>query len=109
MGTTKTISAKDSKSFGHQIAAYIDSKDQSRGKKKKPEKAKGEGKTLMDKVRDAAASASKKVGGKGEDNNKDDPAFWPLIKQVSVRCNAHALSTGAILVDLPGTTSHIGM
>jgi hypothetical protein len=33
----------------------------------------------------------------------EQPAFWPLIRQVAVRCNAKALSTGAILVDLPGT------
>ena len=43
-------------------------------------------------------------GKKGKkDKEKDDgPAYWPLIRQVRVRCNARALSTGAILVDLPG-------
>ncbi|KAJ3505751.1 hypothetical protein NMY22_g17470 [Coprinellus aureogranulatus] len=29
-------------------------------------------------------------------------AFWPLIREVHIRCKAHALSTGAVLVDLPG-------
>ena len=32
-----------------------------------------------------------------------DPAFWPLIRQVHVKCNARVLSTGAILVDFPGS------
>ena len=30
------------------------------------------------------------------------PALWPLIRQVTIRCRAAALSTGAVLVDLPG-------
>jgi len=30
-------------------------------------------------------------------------AFWPLIKLVKIRCNAEALSSGTLLVDLPGT------
>lgn len=30
------------------------------------------------------------------------PAYWPLIRQVTIRTRAAALSTGAILVDLPG-------
>ncbi|KAH9832230.1 uncharacterized protein C8Q71DRAFT_777988 [Rhodofomes roseus] len=29
--------------------------------------------------------------------------LWPLIKVVKVRCNAPALTSGAVLVDLPGT------
>ena len=40
---------------------------------------------------------------KKKEKSKDDgPAYWPLIRQVRVKCNARALSTGAILVDLPG-------
>lgn len=34
--------------------------------------------------------------------NKSTPANWPLIRQVQVKCDAPALSTGAVLVDLPG-------
>jgi hypothetical protein len=109
LGTTKTILAKDSKTFGQEIAKYIDSKDQKRGKKDKKDKDKdkdknksdnvSKGMTLMEKVRTAAGQAPKKGS---ETKDKDEPAFWPLIKQVNVRCRAHALSTGAILVDLPG-------
>lgn len=29
-------------------------------------------------------------------------AYWPLIRQLKVRCPARALSTGTVLVDLPG-------
>ena len=73
LGTTKHISAPDSKTFGKEISKYIDSKDQKRGDKKDKDKKKDDG-----------------------------PAYWPLIRQVRVWCNAKALSTGAILVDLPG-------
>ncbi|KAK7061658.1 nuclear GTPase SLIP-GC [Favolaschia claudopus] len=78
LGNTKKIVAADSKIFSKEIGKYIDSKDQRRGKDKE---------------------------GKSKDKNKDPnaPAFWPLIRQVNVRCNAAALSTGAVLVDLPGT------
>ncbi|THH18282.1 hypothetical protein EW146_g2655 [Bondarzewia mesenterica] len=29
-------------------------------------------------------------------------ALWPLVQKVDIRCNAAALSTGAVFVDLPG-------
>ncbi|KAL5508154.1 hypothetical protein ACEPAH_5772 [Sanghuangporus vaninii] len=74
MGSTKKIVTRNSKEFAKQIAKYIDSKDQKRSKKKDNEK---------------------KKDGNG-------PALWPLIRQVNVRCNSRALSTGAVLVDLPG-------
>jgi hypothetical protein len=75
LGATKKISAPNSKVFAKQIGKYIDSKDQKRGKKDKEKK-----------------------------NNVDPnaPALWPLIRQVRVRCPSAALSTGAVLVDLPG-------
>lgn len=103
LGTTKKIVAKDSKTFAQEIAKYIDSKDQKRGdkkdkKKKEEEKAKGkDGGSLMDLVRGATGKDKSK-----KDKDVDGPAFWPLIRQVNVRCNSQALSTGAILVDLPG-------
>ncbi|GLB33731.1 putative dynamin family protein [Lyophyllum shimeji] len=100
LGTTKRISAKDSKTFAKEIGKYIDSKDQKRGDKKKDkEKKKPKEKTLMDKVREASGTSRFKDSGS---TDADAPALWPLIRQVNVRCNAAALSTGAILVDLPG-------
>ncbi|KAJ7276327.1 hypothetical protein B0H12DRAFT_1084814 [Mycena haematopus] len=77
LGQTKKIVARDSKAFGIEIAKYIDSKDQKRGKDK-------------DKSKDKS-------------KDKNAPALWPLIRKVDVRCSAAALATGAILVDLPGT------
>ncbi|KAL5487951.1 hypothetical protein ACEPAI_6059 [Sanghuangporus weigelae] len=74
MGSTKKIVARNSKEFAKEIAKYIDSKDEKRSKKKDKEK---------------------KKDGNGH-------ALWPLIRQVNVRCNSRALSTGAVLVDLPG-------
>jgi ATPase subunit of ABC transporter with duplicated ATPase domains len=41
---------------------------------------------------------STKVGLKKE----QDMAFWPLIKVVRIFCRAEALSTGLVVVDLPG-------
>ncbi|KAJ7179922.1 hypothetical protein C8R43DRAFT_870220 [Mycena crocata] len=76
LGATKNIVAKDSKTFGAEIAKYIDSKDQKKKDKDKKEKR------------------------KEKDNT---PALWPLIRQVNVRCRSQALATGCRLVDLPGT------
>ncbi|KAH8118439.1 hypothetical protein DFH11DRAFT_1849817 [Phellopilus nigrolimitatus] len=79
LGSVKKITAKDSREFAKEIAKYIDSKDQKRGNKKDRENDK-------------------------KDKKKDDngAALWPLIRQVNVRCSSEALSTGAVLVDLPG-------
>lgn len=38
----------------------------------------------------------------GEEENAK-LAYWPLIREVHVFCRSKALSTGAVLVDLPGT------
>ncbi|PIL36747.1 hypothetical protein GSI_00436 [Ganoderma sinense ZZ0214-1] len=80
LGTTKHISVSDSRTFAKEISKYIDSKDQKRGDKKDKKKDKD----------------------KDKKKDKDEPAYWPLIRQVRVWCNAKALSTGAVLVDLPG-------
>lgn len=106
LGATKTISAKDSTAFAKEIAKYIDSKDQKRGKKGSDKKDKTKEPSLMDKARNAAGLASRSTAtktNKPKDNDPDAPALWPLIRQVNVRCRAEALSTGAVLVDLPGT------
>ncbi|RDB22483.1 Nuclear GTPase SLIP-GC [Hypsizygus marmoreus] len=97
LGATKKIVAKDSRTFAKEIGKYIDSKDQKRGEKK--DKKKPKEKSLMDKVREASGTT------RNRDNDKADadaPALWPLIRQVNVRCPSAALSTGAVLVDLPG-------
>jgi hypothetical protein len=96
LGVTKKIVSRNSKAFAEEIGKYIDSKE-ARGKKNKKDK-KDDGKSLMDKVREAAGQSKKK-----DKADANAPAFWPLIRQVNVRCNAACLSTGAILVDLPGS------
>jgi hypothetical protein len=48
-------------------------------------------------------SKEKQSGAQQKDKEqKNDGALWPLIRQVNVRCSSAALSSGAILVDLPG-------
>jgi hypothetical protein len=49
----------------------------------------------MDEAREAA-------GVRREKDDADAPALWPLIRQVNVRCPSAVLSTGTVLVDLPG-------
>ncbi|KAJ6539274.1 hypothetical protein B0H19DRAFT_1178148 [Mycena capillaripes] len=92
LGATKKIVAKDSKVFATEIAKYIDSKDQRRGKDKDKKKEKG---------KDKKGKEKKDKDKKDKDPNA--PALWPLIRKVNVRCSAAALATGAVLVDLPGT------
>lgn len=109
LGTTKSIVAKDSKTFAKQVAKYVDSKDQSRGKKdKKKDKTTEIGEpvlytTVQERIMAAARKeAIQEKKKKEREEQESAPAFWPLIRLVNVRCNAKALSTGAILVDLPG-------
>lgn len=92
LGTTKKISAENSIAFAQEIEEYIDSTDEKRGDKK-DKKDKDKNKTTEDKDEDKAM-----------ENKDDGPTLWPLIRQVNIRCGAKGLSTGAILVDLPGVT-----
>ncbi|KAE9965164.1 hypothetical protein BLS_007810 [Venturia inaequalis] len=73
LGTTRRIKDKDAASFYRQLQAYVDS--------------------VQDKERENV-SPSKREKRKME--------FWPLIKVVRVYTRSDALSTGAVLVDLPG-------
>lgn len=96
--------AKDSKAFAKEIGEYVDSKDQKRGSKKDKNKDKDK---ELNKVRNAVGLSSRNLAtDTSEKTSKtrdpDAPALWPLIRQVNVRCHAKALSTGAVLVDLPG-------
>ncbi|KAJ3510297.1 hypothetical protein NLJ89_g4757 [Agrocybe chaxingu] len=104
LGTTKNICAKDSKSFAKEIGRYIDSKDQKRGKKDKKDKDKPKEPSLMDKARNTAGMMMRNTAWTSNTSRAEvnDAALWPLIRQVNVRCKAEALSTGAVLVDLPG-------
>ncbi|KIY51603.1 hypothetical protein FISHEDRAFT_11570, partial [Fistulina hepatica ATCC 64428] len=109
LGKTKHITAKSSTAFAREIVKYVDSTDR-RGKDKKKDKKKGKkkdevdkGLTLMEKVMKAAGKQSEAMKHKGSDKPAvEEPAWWPLIRQVNVRCNSKALSSGVRLVDLPG-------
>jgi hypothetical protein len=100
LGTTKNIVAKGSKIFAQEIGKYIDSKDQKRGKKdKKEKKDKSKPTTFADMFSKENQEAAQQ---KDKERKDDGPALWPLIRQVNVRCPSASLSSGAILVDLPG-------
>jgi hypothetical protein len=72
LGTTKSINKSSPEPFYRELQRYVDSKEKSTGKKK--------------------------------DSNSSGPEmeFWPLIKVVKIQVKSQALSTGAIIVDLPG-------
>lgn len=75
LGTTKKVERPEPLSFYKALQHYVDSKEKSTETKKKKEKEKGE---------------------------KKKQEVWPLIKVVRIFTKASALSTGAIVVDLPG-------
>lgn len=75
LGTTKNIRAGRPQSFYHELQRYVDSKE----KVSKKDKSK-------DKAFKPAPQAE----------------YWPLIKVVKIYTKSHALSTGAVIVDLPG-------
>ena len=72
LGTTKSINKSRPEPFYRELQRYVDSKEKSTGKKK--------------------------------DSNSSglEMEFWPLIKVVKIQVKSQALSTGAVIVDLPG-------
>ncbi len=77
LGTIKNIKNARPEQFYKDLQFYIDSKEKSTaGKKKKKKKEKEKQVVQME--------------------------YWPLIRVVKIYTKAEALSTGAIVVDLPG-------
>ncbi|KAF2006217.1 hypothetical protein P154DRAFT_517885 [Amniculicola lignicola CBS 123094] len=74
LGTTKKINAAIPESFYRRLQVYVDSKEKTTGREKDKKKKK------------------KSV----------DVEYWPLIKVVRIYIRSPALSTGAVIVDLPG-------
>ncbi|KAJ4335077.1 hypothetical protein N0V87_006352 [Didymella glomerata] len=76
LGTTKKINAAQAHRFYYELQKYVDSKE--------------------------------KVAKKDKDKDKEkqkrcfEMEYWPLIKVVKLYTRAPALSTGAVIVDLPG-------
>ncbi|TGO46555.1 hypothetical protein BCON_0318g00050 [Botryotinia convoluta] len=75
LGTTKTIEKSSPEFFYKELQRYVDSKEKSTKEKGKTSEKKKEKKTME---------------------------LWPLIKVVRIFVKADALSTGAVIVDLPG-------
>ncbi|KAF2640941.1 hypothetical protein P280DRAFT_399475 [Massarina eburnea CBS 473.64] len=75
LGTTKYIKSAFPDRFYSELQKYVDSKEKSTGKKDKDKE-------------------KKKLPGQIE--------YWALIKEVRIYTKSDALSTGAVIVDLPG-------
>ena len=76
LGQNVCISGTDAQDFQANLAPFASSKDARRG--------------LVRRGRSAA------------DLEAQEPLFWPLVRIITLRCNAPALADGAILLDLPG-------
>ncbi|KAI7569412.1 hypothetical protein KC317_g3361 [Hortaea werneckii] len=76
LGTTRRINEKEPHDFYRRLQNYVDSKEK--------------GAEKLDK------------NGNKLTNPKREFEFWPLIKVVKIYTKADALSTGAVIVDLPG-------
>ncbi|KAH0369733.1 hypothetical protein KCU65_g3085, partial [Aureobasidium melanogenum] len=86
LGTTKYIKDRYCDTFYKSLQHYVDSKE-------KPELTKDSD----DEDEDSGDKDKKK-----KKTRKREQEFWPLIKVVRLYVKADALSTGAVLVDLPG-------
>ncbi|KAF2800452.1 hypothetical protein K505DRAFT_228631 [Melanomma pulvis-pyrius CBS 109.77] len=76
LGTTKNINKSTAEPFYRELQRYVDSKEKSRGKNKNDK-------------RDRTSVVP-------------EIELWPLIKVVKIQTKSLALSTGAVIVDLPG-------
>lgn len=74
LGTTKKINSHSAQRFYQELQKYVDSKEKVTKKDKKDK----------------------------SDRATFDLEYWPLIKVVRIYTKASALSTGAVIVDLPG-------
>lgn len=78
LGTTKTIETAQASSFYQQLQHYVDSREKCNKK--------GRGND----------------GGRTKTTKNTEMEYWPLIKVVRIYTKSPALSTGAVIVDLPG-------
>lgn len=77
LGTTKTIESPDLPSFSGTLRQYI--------------------------TAESFLTTGRQRDGAQLNKAHSTDALWPLIKMARIYCNAPALSSGAILVDLPGS------
>ncbi|EMD41186.1 hypothetical protein CERSUDRAFT_91948 [Gelatoporia subvermispora B] len=83
LGTTKHMTMPNSTKFAEEIARYIDS-------------------TATQGIASGNISASGSNNTINDEDTLNASAFWPLIRQVHIKCNSRALATGATFIDLPG-------
>ena len=76
LGTTKRINERQPDAFYRRLQHFVDSKEKGTEKRDK--------------------------NGNKISNSKREFEYWPLIKVVKIYTKADALSTGAVIVDLPG-------
>ncbi|KAJ2929967.1 hypothetical protein H1R20_g7128, partial [Candolleomyces eurysporus] len=98
LGKTKRITAKNSKIFGRKIAPYIGSG----GSAIHPDFSTEDSDIDEDLSDENSNDSDSERLSDESDQESEGATFWPLIRQVGIKCKAKALSTGAILVDLPG-------
>jgi GTPase SAR1 family protein len=93
LGTTRTIEAAEPACFYQELQRYVDSKEKvdKKGTKQTTRLRKRKVKKRATKSeRESIGWQTRRMG------------FWPLIKVVRIYTKSQALSTGAIIVDLPG-------
>ncbi|KAH6846627.1 hypothetical protein B0T12DRAFT_444041 [Alternaria alternata] len=85
LGTTKRIHAAEPQNFYQKLQGYVDSKEKISKKDRSKEKV-----SKKDKSKEKASKSAVQM------------EYWPLIKVVKIYTKSGALSTGAVIVDLPG-------
>lgn len=90
LGTTKYIKDRHCDTFYKTLQHYVDSKEKPELTKDSDDEDEDNSKGVDDKDK------------KKKKTRKREQEFWPLIKVVRLYVKADALSTGAVLVDLPG-------
>jgi hypothetical protein len=98
LGTTRTIEAAEPAGFYQELQKYVDSK-QKVGKKEAREikhTKKRRGKKRATKLQRAS------IGQQARRKGCRRIEFWPLIRVVRIYTKSQALSTGTVIVDLPG-------
>jgi GTPase SAR1 family protein len=93
LGTTRVIEAAEPAGFYQELQKYVDSK----------EKAGKKGKTGIKRTRKSKSKNKASKSARGFISQQARKLeFWPLIKVVRIYTKSPALSTGAVIVDLPG-------
>jgi hypothetical protein len=107
LGTTRKIIAPNAKIFANEIGKYVDSNSQNQQQTQYDDE---DDIMDIDEILDSLTSDDEDMDestGQGErsresHNDNFPSSLWPLIREVHISCPSAALSTGAVLVDLPG-------